>query len=183
MYAGVPPITCGWFAKHAFSSCVGHVSCEGSRVLCTVQVHTCTMYMIKINEPQLPWLRTAIYHTGLDVKMEVTQPMCYRHMQFLYIHCTCINVQYAYFLCTYNVHCIYKYMRTCTCTCIFVETCFDNKFLLRVNIIHFTKSIDTQCNLNKVLQRDFKCIYTKLLCIYTVYVLYMHLHMYMFIFL
>ena len=29
--------------------------------------------MIKINEPQLPWLRTAIYHTGLDVKMEVTQ--------------------------------------------------------------------------------------------------------------
>ena len=24
--------------------------------------------MIKINEPQLPWLRTAIYHTGLDVK-------------------------------------------------------------------------------------------------------------------
>ena len=31
------------------------------------------MYMIKINEPQLPWLRTAIYHTGLDVKMEVTQ--------------------------------------------------------------------------------------------------------------
>ena len=29
-------------------------------------------YMIKINEPQLPWLRTAIYHTGLDVKMEVT---------------------------------------------------------------------------------------------------------------
>ena len=31
------------------------------------------MYMIKINEPQLPWLRTAIYHTGLDIKMEVTQ--------------------------------------------------------------------------------------------------------------
>ena len=33
--------------------------------------------MIKINEPQLPWLRTAIYmyHTGLDVKMEVTQLM------------------------------------------------------------------------------------------------------------
>ena len=29
--------------------------------------------MIKINEPQLPWLRTAISHTGLDVKMEVTQ--------------------------------------------------------------------------------------------------------------
>ena len=30
--------------------------------------------MIKINEPQLPWLQTAIiYHTGLDVKMEVTQ--------------------------------------------------------------------------------------------------------------
>ena len=29
--------------------------------------------MIKINEPQLPWLRTAIYHTGLDVKIEVTQ--------------------------------------------------------------------------------------------------------------
>ena len=35
------------------------------------------MYMIKINEPQLPWLRTAIYHTrGLDVKMEVTQCTC-----------------------------------------------------------------------------------------------------------
>ena len=31
------------------------------------------MYMIRINEPQLPWLQTAIYHTGLDVKMEVTQ--------------------------------------------------------------------------------------------------------------
>ena len=30
------------------------------------------IYMIKINEPQLPWLHTAIYHTGLDVKMEVT---------------------------------------------------------------------------------------------------------------
>ena len=30
--------------------------------------------MIKINEPQLPWLQTVIiYHTGLDVKMEVTQ--------------------------------------------------------------------------------------------------------------
>ena len=29
---------------------------------------TC-LYMIKINEPQLSWLRTAIYHTGLDVKM------------------------------------------------------------------------------------------------------------------
>ena len=41
-----------------------------------VQVHVFIhvyMYMIKINEPQLPWLRTAIYHTGLDVKMEVTQ--------------------------------------------------------------------------------------------------------------
>ena len=35
------------------------------------------MYMIKINEPQLPWLRTAIYHTGLDVKMEVTQCAAY----------------------------------------------------------------------------------------------------------
>ena len=32
--------------------------------------HKMTVYMIKINEPQLPWLRTAIYHTGLDVKME-----------------------------------------------------------------------------------------------------------------
>ena len=31
--------------------------------------------MIKINEPQLPWLQTAIYHTCLDVKMEVTQCM------------------------------------------------------------------------------------------------------------
>ena len=31
------------------------------------------LYTIKINEPQLSWLRTAIYHTGLDVKMEVTQ--------------------------------------------------------------------------------------------------------------
>jgi hypothetical protein len=35
-----------------------------------------TTYMININEPQLPWLRTAIYHTGLDVKMEVTQCTC-----------------------------------------------------------------------------------------------------------
>ena len=27
------------------------------------------LYMIKINEPQLPWLQTAIiYHTGLDEK-------------------------------------------------------------------------------------------------------------------
>ena len=26
-----------------------------------------------INEPQLPWLQTAIYHTGQDVKMKVTQ--------------------------------------------------------------------------------------------------------------
>ena len=34
---------------------------------------TAYIYMIKINEPQLPWLRTVIYHTGLDVKMEVTQ--------------------------------------------------------------------------------------------------------------
>ena len=31
------------------------------------------VYISKINEPQLPWLRTAIYHTGLYVKMEVTQ--------------------------------------------------------------------------------------------------------------
>ena len=30
-------------------------------------------YLIKINEPQLPWLRIPIYHTGIDVKMEVTQ--------------------------------------------------------------------------------------------------------------
>ena len=29
--------------------------------------------MIRINKPQLPWLQTAIYHTVLDVKMEVTQ--------------------------------------------------------------------------------------------------------------
>ena len=36
-------------------------------------IQTSCLYMIKINEPQLPWLRTAIYHTGLDVKMEVTQ--------------------------------------------------------------------------------------------------------------
>jgi hypothetical protein len=28
---------------------------------------------IYINKPQLLWLQTAIYHTGLDVKMEVTQ--------------------------------------------------------------------------------------------------------------
>ena len=37
------------------------------------------MYMIKINEPQLPRLRTAIYmyHTGLDVKMEVTHMYVY----------------------------------------------------------------------------------------------------------
>ena len=36
----------------------------------SVDVHCCMnmyMYMIKINEPQLPWLRT---DTGLDVKME-----------------------------------------------------------------------------------------------------------------
>ena len=28
-----------------------------------------------INETQLPWLRTAIYHTGLDAKNEVTMYM------------------------------------------------------------------------------------------------------------
>ena len=28
-----------------------------------------------INEPQLPWLQTAIYHTGLDVKSE-SHPVC-----------------------------------------------------------------------------------------------------------
>ena len=40
----------------------------------TLNTYMYKMYMIKINEPQLPWLRTAIiYHTGLDVKMEVTQ--------------------------------------------------------------------------------------------------------------
>ena len=43
------------------------------------------VYMIKINEPQLPWLQTTIYvyHTGLDVKIEVTQ-WC------ITIHSTCI---------------------------------------------------------------------------------------------
>ena len=33
------------------------------------------MYMIIINEPQLPRLRTAIYHTGLDVKKK-SHPVC-----------------------------------------------------------------------------------------------------------
>ena len=36
---------------------------------CICMYITIYVYMI---EPQLPWLRTAKYHTGLDVKMEVT---------------------------------------------------------------------------------------------------------------
>ena len=40
--------------------------------------------MIKIKEPQLPWLQTAIYHTGLDVKMEVAQ--CTVHVQCRIVH-------------------------------------------------------------------------------------------------
>ena len=43
-----------------------------------------TLYMIKINEPQLPWLRTAISHTGLDVKMEVTPCTCITRTFILY---------------------------------------------------------------------------------------------------
>ena len=35
-------------------------------------IHVCVC--VHDNEPQLPWLRTAIYHTGLDVKMEVRIP-------------------------------------------------------------------------------------------------------------
>ena len=35
------------------------------------------VHVYYINESQLPWLRTAIYHTGLDVKMEVTQCTLY----------------------------------------------------------------------------------------------------------
>ena len=35
-----------------------------------IHVHNVYVY---INEPQLLWLRTAIYHAGLDVKMKVTQ--------------------------------------------------------------------------------------------------------------
>ena len=54
-----------------------------------------------INEPQLPWLRSAIYHTGLDVKMEVTS-----------------NAQDAFLPCTYvaivmqwpGPTCMYMYM-------------------------------------------------------------------------
>ena len=57
-----------------------------------------TLYMVKINEPQLPWLRTAIYHTGLDVKMEVTHQMS--------IWCTCTFCTYRRHiqLCVYTVH-------------------------------------------------------------------------------
>ena len=41
-------------------------------------------YMIKINEPQLPWLRTAvIYHTDIDVK-NGSHPMYIVH-----VHCIC----------------------------------------------------------------------------------------------
>ena len=51
------------------------------------------IYMIKINEPQLPWLRTAIYHTGLDVKMEVTQCAGRVSANTRHHHtCTCTNV-------------------------------------------------------------------------------------------
>ena len=63
--------------------------------------------MVKINEPQLPWLRTAIYHTGLDVKMEVTQ--CAGHISANTRHhqlcwgdrewaCTCTT--YMYIICS-----------------------------------------------------------------------------------
>ena len=40
--------------------------------------------MITIKEPQLPWLQTAIYHTGLDVKMEVAQ--CTVRVQCRIVH-------------------------------------------------------------------------------------------------
>ena len=65
--------------------------------------HCSRRYMIKINEPQLPWLRTAIYmyHTGLDVKMEVTQCACtctctciynvYPHMYMYVYHCSSLS--------------------------------------------------------------------------------------------
>ena len=67
------------------------------------------MYMIKINEPQLPRLRTAIYHTGLDVKMEVTQCAgrvshmyklykdAYNRIHTILVHSLCIHM-YMYIL-------------------------------------------------------------------------------------
>ena len=46
---------------------------------------TVYVYMIKINEPQLPWLQIGKYHTGLDVKMEVTHVHVYAYV-YMYMY-------------------------------------------------------------------------------------------------
>ena len=56
-----------WVEDHVWSHHEYFCSCT---MTCTCRC----IYMIKINEPQLPWLRTAIYHTGLDVHLHV--PVC-----------------------------------------------------------------------------------------------------------
>ena len=55
-----------------FPSAVYSTICTHAHAPTTYYNYWTDMYMYMI-EPQVPWLRTAIYHTGLDVKMEVTQ--------------------------------------------------------------------------------------------------------------
>ena len=99
-----------------------------------------TVYnMIKINEPQLPWLRTAIiYHTGLDVKMEVTRcagrisantrhhQLCWGDREWAYYMsctrktCYMYNVHYIHlYMYMYYVHVHVHYIQ-CTGTCIYM---------------------------------------------------------------
>ena len=86
----------------ATCTCVTAINC--SPVQYTVQyVHMhnywTDMYMYMI-EPQVPWLRTAIYHTGLDVKMEVTQ--CTGHVSANTRHHQLHwgDREWAYYMCT-----------------------------------------------------------------------------------
>ena len=51
-------------------------------------------------KPQLPWLRTAIYQTGLDVKMEVTK--CAVHVVLKARHPGVLHL-YSLFTCLYSL--------------------------------------------------------------------------------
>ena len=67
--------------------------------------------MIKINEPQLPWLQTVIYvhvyHTGLDVEREVTQ--CAGHMYVYVYTCICTQCIHTYMYVHVHVHWVKGY--------------------------------------------------------------------------
>ena len=97
-------------------SSVGNMhNLSGTRV-CTCTVHVqCTLHIVHdlISEPQLPWLRTAIYHMGLDVKSKSHSVHWMPTPGFI----SCAGVTGSGRI-TCHVHVTLFMMTTCMCRCL-----------------------------------------------------------------